>query len=247
LCVFYQPVVSLPTGKIVGTEALLRWDHPEHGLLTPSYFIPLAEETGLIVPIGRWTLNEACHRAREWQERYPEDIPLGMAVNLSAYQLRHPELVSEVGNALRRTALDPGSLTLEVTESILVEDGGSSAQTLRRLKRLGVQIAIDDFGVGYSSLSYLKYLPVDQLKLDRAIVGDLDTDPKNLAIVRAALDLGHALGIRVAAEGVETYEEFERLRDLGCDIGQGAYWWNPRPPAEAEKLLSSSLPPLPDR
>ncbi|MDQ3941732.1 MAG: EAL domain-containing protein, partial [Actinomycetota bacterium] len=247
LPVFYQPMVSIPNGTIVGMEALLRWAHPEQGLLVPPGFIAIAEETGLIVPMGRWVLNEACRRAREWQERYPKDAQLTMAVNISARQLRYPELVGEVEDALRKAALDPGSLTLEITESVLVEDEGSSAGTLQRLKELGVRLAIDDFGVGYSSLSYLRYLPVDQLKLDRVLVGNLDTDDKNLAIVRAAVDLGHALGIEVVAEGVETREEFVELRKLGCDVGQGDYWWAPRLPRETEELLASNQAPFPDR
>ncbi len=247
LSVFYQPMVSIPNGAIVGMEALLRWAHPERGLLAPSGFISEAERTGLIVPMGRWVLEGACRRAREWQERHPRDAPLAIAVNLSARQLRYPELVGEVEYALRQAALDPGNLTLEITESVLVEERESSAGTLRRLKELGVRLAIDDFGVGYSSLSYLGYLPVDQLKLDRVLVGNLATDHKNLAIVRAVVDLGHALGIEVVAEGVETHEEFEELRKLGCDVGQGNYWWDPRPPEEVEKLLASNLAPLPDR
>ncbi len=247
LSVFYQPMASIPTGEIVGMEALVRWDHPEHGRLTPSGFIPMAEETGLIVPMGRWVLGEACRRAKEWREGYPKNPPLTMAVNLSARQLRYPELVGEVEETLRQVALDPASLTLEITESVLVEVGGSSTWVLRRLKDLGVQLAINDFGVGYSSLSYLRYLPVDRLKLDRVLVRNLDKDRTNLAIVRAALDLGHALGIEVVAEGVQTQEEFEELRKLGCDVGQGNYWWSARPKGEAEELLASKIPPWPDR
>jgi diguanylate cyclase (GGDEF)-like protein/PAS domain S-box-containing protein len=247
LPVFYQPMVSIPEGKIVGMEALVRWSHPEKGLLVPPEFIPMAEETGLIVPMGQWVLDEACRRAREWQERCAKNVPLTMAVNISARQLHYPELVGEVEEALRRAALDPGSLTLEITESVLVEDEGSRAGTLRRLKELGVRLAIDDFGVGYSSLSYLRYLPVDQLKLDRVLVGDLDSDHKNLAIVRAAVDLGHALGIEVVAEGVETHEEFAELRKLGCDVGQGDYWCGPHLPRVTEELLASNHTRLPHR
>jgi len=243
--VFYQPLVSIPEGRIVGMEALLRWRHPEYGLLVPSGFIPVAEQTGLIVPIGRWVLGEACRRAREWQERYPREAPLTIAVNLSARQLRYPELVGEVEDALRRADLDPGSLTLEITESFLVEDGESSSGTIRRLKDLGVRLAIDDFGVGYSSLSYLRYLPVDQLKLDRVLLENLDKDPKNLAIVRAAVDLGHALDIEVVAEDVETHEEFEELRKLGCDVGQGKYWWSPSPPRTWRRSSNRTPPPCP--
>jgi diguanylate cyclase (GGDEF)-like protein/PAS domain S-box-containing protein len=247
LPVFYQPLVSIPEGTIVGMEALVRWAHTEHGLLVPPDFIPMAEETGLIVPMGRWVLDEACRRAREWQERYPNYDRLTMAVNISARQLRYPELVDEVEDALRGAALDPGSLTLEITESVLVEDEGFSTGTLQRLKDLGVRLAIDDFGVGYSSLSYLRYLPVDQLKLDRVLVGHLDTDDKNLAIVRAAVDLGHALGIEVVAEGVETNEEFEELKKLGCDVGQGDYWWGTHLPRETEDLLASNRTPSSDQ
>lgn len=247
LSVFYQPMASIPTGEIVGMEALVRWDHPEQGRMTPSGFIPMAEETGLIVPMGQWVLGEACRCAKEWRERYPEKAKLTMAVNLSARQLRYPELVGEVEEVLRRVDLDPASLTLEITESVLVEVGGSSTWVLGRLKELGVQLAIDDFGVGYSSLSYLRYLPVDRLKLDRVLVRNVDKDRTNLAIVRAAVDLGHALGIEVVAEGVERQEEYEELYKLGCDVGQGNYWWSARPPAEAEELLASNLPPRPDR
>jgi EAL domain-containing protein (putative c-di-GMP-specific phosphodiesterase class I) len=246
LPVLYQPMASIPTGEIVGMEALLRWNHPEHGRLAPAAFVPMAEETGLIIPLGRLVLQEACRRAREWRENYPGALPLTMSVNLSARQLRYADLVREVEDALGRNALDPGTFTLEITESVLVETGGSSIGTLQRLKEIGVRLAIDDFGVGYSSLSYLRYLPVDLLKLDRVLVKDLDKDRKNLAIVRAALDIGHALGIEVVAEGVQTREEFEELRKLGCDVGQGNYWWGPLPPNEAGALLASNHPSAPD-
>ncbi|CAA9447837.1 MAG: diguanylate cyclase/phosphodiesterase (GGDEF & EAL domains) with PAS/PAC sensor(s) [uncultured Rubrobacteraceae bacterium] len=247
LRVFYQPMASIKTGEIVGAEALVRWEHPERGLLSPSEFVPEAEETGLIVPMGRWVLEEACRQAKEWQRRYPNDPPLTIAVNLSARHLRYPGLVDEVARTLKRTKLAPGSLTLEITESVLVTDDGSTRGTLQRLKGLGARLAIDDFGVGYSSLSYLGYLPVDRLKLDRVLVGGLDTLSKTLAIVRAVIDLGHALGIEVVAEGVETQEEFEELRAMGCDVGQGYYWWAPRPAEAAEKLVASNPNPLPDR
>jgi EAL domain-containing protein (putative c-di-GMP-specific phosphodiesterase class I) len=169
-----------------------------------------------------------------------------MSVNLSARQLRNSELVREVEDTLGRTALEPGSFMLEITESVLVEIGGAGIGMLQRLKDLGVRLAVDDFGVGYSSLSYLRYLPVDLLKLDRVLLRDLDKDRKNLAIVRAALDIGHALGMKVVAEGVQTQEEFEELRRLGCDVGQGIYWWPPLPPGEAGALLASHLSSAPD-
>ena len=245
--VHYQPMASVSTGEIVGTEALVRWQHPEHGLLAPSGFIPVAEETGLIIPMGRLILMEACRQAKEWQRRYSKAPPLTVSINLSARQLRHPGLVSEVASALDHADLNPESLTLEITESTFVEDERATGEALRRLKELGVRLAIDDFGVGYSSLSYLRYLPVDGLKLDRVLVGSLDTDAKNLAIVRAVVDLGQALGMDVVAEGVETHEEFEELRRLGCGLGQGYYYWSPRPAKEADQLLASNPDPLPDR
>jgi EAL domain-containing protein (putative c-di-GMP-specific phosphodiesterase class I) len=210
----YQPKVSLETGKIVGVEALLRWQHPKRGIVLPSEFIPLAEETGLIVPLGRWVLEAACDQAKEWQTVYPAEPPLFMTVNLSAHQFRAPGLAGDVRNALAETKLEPGGLVLEITESALMEDVTTTLAALRWLQDLGVRLAIDDFGTGYSSLSYLKRFPVDVIKIDRSMVSRLEQDPGNAADVSATVTLAHSLGLEAAAEGVETEAESAALRKL---------------------------------
>ena len=243
--VFYQPEALVRTGRIVGVEALIRWEHPEQGFLPPAEFVPLAEETGLIVPLGRWVFREACRQAGEWRRRFPRDPgdePLRMSVNLSARQFQNPGLLGEVTEALDAAGLEPDGLILEITESVLMEDAPSTVATLRGLRALGVKLAIDDFGTGYSSLSYLKRFPVDLIKIDRTIVGGLERDAGNAAIVAATVTLAHALGLRVVAEGVETHEEAAKLREMDCDMGQGYYWWRPSPPEAAATLIASSQP-----
>jgi diguanylate cyclase (GGDEF)-like protein len=239
--VHYQPKVSIQTGKIVGWEALARWEHPEGRLIFPTEFIPLAEETGMIIPLGRWVLKEACRQAKEWQARFSRDMSLTMDVNVSARQFHHPTLIEEVADTLEETGLDPSSLILEITESVAMEDASLSVSVLRELKELGLKIAIDDFGTGYSSLSYLKRFPVDVIKIDRSIVEGLNRDPTDAAIVSASITLAHALGLKAVAEGVETNEEFAKLRTLGCDIGQGYYWWRPCASAAATTLLTAEF------
>ena len=242
LRVHYQPKVLVGTGKIVGTEALVRWEHPERGLLPPVAFIPIAEETDLIVPLGRWVLTEACRQTREWQELYPSDSPWVVCVNLSGRQLRHPELVKDVGRALQETGLEPENLDLEITESVLIEDQLSNLTTLRELKRLGVKLIIDDFGTDYSSLSYLKRLPADFLKIDRSFIGGLGEDPKDEGIVSAVIDLARVLGMEEIAEGVETTEQAAYLRELGCRFAQGYLFSKPLPAEEIGALLATGFP-----
>jgi EAL domain-containing protein (putative c-di-GMP-specific phosphodiesterase class I) len=234
--------VLISTGEIVGTEALVRWEHPERGLLPPAAFIPIAEETGLVVPLGRWVLKEACRQTKEWQELYHGDPPLVVCANVSGKQLRHPELVKDIGRVLQETGLEPGKLDLEITESVLVEDELSNLATLRELKRLGVNLIIDDFGTGYSSLSYLKRLPVDFLKVDRSFVERLGKDPKDEGIVSAVIDMAHVLGMEVVAEGVENAEQAACLRKLGCRFAQGYLYSKPLPAEGIGALLVTGAP-----
>jgi EAL domain-containing protein (putative c-di-GMP-specific phosphodiesterase class I) len=226
--------------RIEGVEALVRWEHPQRGLMLPEEFIPVAEETGLIIAIGGWVMKEACHRAKEWQERYPSDEPpLSMCVNLSAAQVRHPGLLQDVSAALRESGLEPGSLTLEITEGTLLKDTEVLETIFRELKALGVRLAIDDFGKEYSSLSYLKRLPVDGLKIDGSFVESLGQDPTNTTIVAAVISLAHSLGLEVTGEGVESAEQLEHLRGMGCDLVQGYFLARALPSEEVEDLLAN--------
>ena len=232
----YQPVVDLASGAVCGVEALVRWARPNHGLVGPGAFIPLAEETGLIVPIGRWVLEESARQVARWQEARPGQ-PLAVNVNLSAAQLRQPDLIADLAAVLAASRLDPGALCLELTESTFMEEADGHGAALAALKALGVNLAIDDFGTGYSSLTYLKRFPVNVLKIDQAFVGGLGRDASDTAIVRSVIDLAHALGLTVVAEGVETAEQAAHLRRLGCDLAQGYYFARPLPPDELDALL----------
>jgi EAL domain-containing protein (putative c-di-GMP-specific phosphodiesterase class I) len=196
-------------------------------MLPPSEFISLAEETGIIVPLGRWVLAEACRQARIFREQIVPDTPMKMFVNLSGRQFRHPGLAEEVAAVLSETEMDPNDLALEITESVIMEKGPIATANLRKLKNLGVTLVMDDFGTGYSSISYLKSFPVDIVKIDRMMIERVDKDPENLAVASASIGLAHALGLEVVAEGVETAGELEKLRSLGCDFGQGNYWERP--------------------
>jgi diguanylate cyclase (GGDEF)-like protein len=236
--IYYQPEVQLKTSRVFAMEALVRWKHPEQGLVLPSEFIPIAEETGLIIPVGRWMIKESCRQAHRWHDKYPDSPPLEVSVNLSAKQFQHPGLAEDVARNLRETGLEPATLVLEITESVLMEDAPHTIAMLEKLKSLGVKLAIDDFGTGYSSLSYLKHFPVDYLKIDCSIVEDLEQDPKNEAIVSAAITLAHALGAQAVAEGVETSEQLRRVRELGGDAGQGYYFCEPR---SSEAAIASFL------
>ncbi len=240
---FYQPMVRLgEVDTIAQTEALLRWEHPERGLLLPDEFMPLVEETmGLIVPLGRWVLREACRQAREWQERYPGEPSLSVCVNLSTEQIRYPGLIQDVGSALSESGLGPGNLVLEITESTLMQDTEANEILVGELKALGVRLAIDDFGREYSSLSYLKRLPVDVLKIDRSFVENLGKDPRDATIVEAMISLSHSLGLEAVGEGVENAEQLEHLRRMGCDLVQGHHLAWPLPGVEVAPLLADRL------
>jgi EAL domain-containing protein (putative c-di-GMP-specific phosphodiesterase class I) len=243
LRVYYQPQVLLSTGETVGFEALARWEHPERGLLDPAEFVPLAEETGMIVPLGRWVLAEACRQALVFRGRTSPAAPPTMSVNLSARQFGHAELVGEVSAALSEAGLDPPDLALEITESVMMEKGHTALGILRALKDLGVTLVMDDFGTGYSSIANLKGFPIDALKIEQGMVAGMDGDPENRAVVSATIGLAHDLGLGVVAEGVETVGELDALRSMGCDIGQGYYWRRPRPAGETEEPLASGFRP----
>jgi diguanylate cyclase (GGDEF)-like protein/PAS domain S-box-containing protein len=242
LLLHYQPVVDLATDRIVGLEALVRWQHPERGLVPPLAFIPLAEETGLIQDIGRWVLETACRQAVFWQRELPHEPAILMSVNLSAKQFVQPDLVERVAEILALTGLDPSSLELEITESVLMDQSETAIETLRALRHLGVKLVLDDFGTGYSSLSYLKHLPLDTIKIDRSFVAELTDDDANLPIVRAVISLAHGLGIDVVAEGVETAEQLAWLRELDCDRGQGYLYARPLPADQLARLLATDRP-----
>jgi diguanylate cyclase (GGDEF)-like protein/PAS domain S-box-containing protein len=237
--IHYQPLVSLQTGEVSGVEALVRWEHPERGLLDPDEFVPMAEESGLVIPMGEQVLREACLRAKEWQEAHPRTPPLVMSVNLSVKQLSHPDLAETIEGILKETGLDASCLTLDVTETIYVRALAGNTATLDRLKDLGVRISIDDFGMGYSSLAYLKRLPADSLKIDRSFVKGLGEDVEDTAIVHTIIELAHTLGLEVIAEGVESKGQATLLREIGCDFAQGYHFARPLPPDEIPEVLSS--------
>jgi diguanylate cyclase (GGDEF)-like protein/PAS domain S-box-containing protein len=234
----YQPLVSLKTRSVRGVEALVRWEHPARGLLGPHHFIALAEDTGLMVPIGRWVLQTACRQAQEWQTLFPDAPSRMTVVNLSPTQLKDPNLVRDVEAALDDSALDPRSLVLEITESAVVESA-SAIEKLQRLRDLGVRLSVDDFGTGYSSLSYLRRLPVDIVKIDRVFLEDMARGSQQAAIVEAMITLCRSLGITPVAEGVERPEQAEELERLGCSLAQGFYFERPVPPKRIVQLLAS--------
>ncbi len=242
---YYHPLVDIGSGRIIGAEALLRWWHPEKGLVYPDTFIPLAEQTGLIVPIGEWVLRTACAQNKTWREAgYPA---IRISVNLSARQFLDQNLVSKIAAILAESCLAADGLALEITEGIVMEDVDATLKTLHELKTMGLYLAIDDFGKGYSSFSYLKRFPIDALKIDRYFVRDITTDTYDSAIVGTITALGHSLDLEVIAEGVETEEQLELLRGHRCNEFQGNLISKPLPAREFEALLAQNVRPIPSR
>jgi predicted signal transduction protein with EAL and GGDEF domain len=230
--VFYQPVVNLAEDRINGFEALLRWNHPTRGRVPPDEFIPLAEDTGLIVEIGKWVLRQACAEAKTWPSG------LRVAVNVSPVQFRDKTLVSAVVSALAASGLRPDQLELEITETVLMHNNDSTMATLHQLQGLGVRISMDDFGTGYSSLSYLRSFPFDKIKIDQSFVRDLTEKPDSIAIIRAVAGLGHSFGMTTTAEGVETQEQLDQMRAEGCTDVQGYFYSRPVPASAIAQLLA---------
>jgi diguanylate cyclase (GGDEF)-like protein len=225
-CINYQPIVALETGRLAGLEALVRWNHPRHGIVSPADFVPVAEETGMIVPIGQWVLEEACCKVREWQLASPSHRALSLSVNLSARQVAQPSLLEQIQVALDRSKLSPHHLKLEITESVVMENAEAATLMFKKLRALGVQLSIDDFGTGYSSLSYLHRFPLNYLKIDRSFVMHMTKDNDN-AIVRTISTLARNLGMEVIAEGIETDEQYQQLKAMGCEYGQGYFFSRP--------------------
>jgi diguanylate cyclase (GGDEF)-like protein/PAS domain S-box-containing protein len=235
----YQPIVALGSGEVVGYEALLRWAHPARGLIPPDQFVPRLEDLGLIIPVGRWVLDEACVQAAAWQTRSGRALSIG--VNVSPRQLNEPDFLDQVTHALATTGLRPASLTLEITERVMVADPDQTIGKLHAIQSLGVHVAVDDFGTGYSSLAYLQTLPVDTVKIDRSFTARIDEDPERCALAEAIVKLGHTLALAVVAEGIETSAQAAILRAIGCEFGQGYYFAKPQDPA----TVQASLPQAP--
>jgi len=231
----YQPLVRLDTGETEGVEALIRWHSPTRGLVSPIDFIPVAEEAGLIVEIGQWVLETSAAQVAVWRRTFPD---LMLNVNVSGHQLSHPRFADNVMRALAVAGLPSHAVTLELTESVLMRDPEAAVQALTSLRELGVQLSIDDFGTGYSSLAYLRELPVDELKIDRAFIARAELTGEDLALVRTIVELGHILGLRVVAEGIENAAQLDALRRLGCSLGQGYHLCRPRDAAELTEILA---------
>jgi EAL domain-containing protein (putative c-di-GMP-specific phosphodiesterase class I) len=237
LYLLYQPLVHLPMGTIEGFEALVRWSHPSRGELLPASFVPVAEDTGLIVPIGAWVIEEACRQLARWRDAIPHSEDLYVAVNLSVRQLRDPQLIPSVRNALKRERLPDGSLSLELTESMLMDNPAAAADLLEQLRSVGVGLSIDDFGTGYSSLSSLRRIPVDRVKIDQSFVEGLDHDTPDETLVAAIVAMASALRVTTVAEGVETARQGNHLHELGCDVAQGNFYSRPIPAASVPDVV----------
>jgi EAL domain-containing protein (putative c-di-GMP-specific phosphodiesterase class I) len=236
--VWYQPVIDLASGRPVSTEALVRWRHPERGLIPPLEFIPIAEEIGLIAALGLHVLEQACRQTAAWQQRF--DTALGVSVNVSGRQATNPLFAAQAASIAERTGLTPGTLALEITESVLMQEADAPATVLSSMREYGLTLALDDFGTGYSSLNRLKHFSLDELKIDRSFVSGLDLDGDDRAIVKATIDMAHAVGLRVVAVGVETRAQEDCLRAFGCDRVQGYLYARPQPADAITDVLAAA-------
>jgi diguanylate cyclase (GGDEF)-like protein len=240
LSLAYQPIVEVETGRLIAVETLCRWTHPTRGDIPPAEFIPIAEESGVIREIGRWVLAEACAQLRRWQDAQPDAASVGITVNVSPGQFHHGDLVADVRTALQRSGVEPGLLTLEITESMLIERGDAFVVELEELSALGIRIAVDDFGTGYSSLSTLARFPVDVLKIDRAFVADVERNDESRALVYSIVQMGRSLGLTAVAEGIEDVDQVIALQDAGCDLGQGFHFSRPADAETVERMIARS-------
>ena len=235
----YQPIVSLETGLPTGFEALIRWNHPQRGVVSPLQFIPISEETGLIVPIGYWVLYEACRQMKAWQKMFSQDPPVSMNVNLSKRQLCEPQIVATVQNVIQETGISPGSLKLEITESMIMDNQRDLAPVLHALRQSGIVLCMDDFGTGHSSLSCLHRFPIDVLKIDRAFIDTMEHKVDFTAITQAIVMIAHTLKMQVVAEGIESAAQLAQLQALDCDYGQGFYFGKPLSVHDAEAFIAN--------
>jgi diguanylate cyclase (GGDEF)-like protein len=238
--VYYQPIVALPSGRIEGFEALLRWEHPIRGLVSPTDFVPIAEETGFIVELGSWVLLEACRQLKTWQCKYSKQSPMFMSVNVSSKQFADPGLVDNVLSCLEQSGIDANCLKLEITESAIMRNPELAAQTFKELRDIGVHISLDDFGTGYSSLSYLQQLPIDTLKIDRSFIERLEECSQSQEIVRTIISLAHSLGMKVTAEGIERNIQHSKLHEIACETGQGYLYSRPVSQISIDELLQEN-------
>ncbi|MGK7957381.1 MAG: putative bifunctional diguanylate cyclase/phosphodiesterase [Crocosphaera sp.] len=236
--VYYQPIMKLKPIKLVGFEALIRWQHPHKGFISPGEFIPVAENTGLIIPIGKIVLEQVCYQIQDWKQKFPQATVLKVAVNLSSQQFNHGTIIEEIDEVLEKTGLTPNNLKIEITETSLIEHSLHTIKLLKQIKKRNLEICLDDFGTGYSSLSYLHRFPVDTLKIDRSFINGIGQPEENLEIIQSIIPLAHNLGMDVVAEGIETEEQLNYLQQLNCDFGQGYFFNRPLPAPEAETLLS---------
>ncbi len=237
----YQPIISLHNNELVGFEALIRWQHPTRGFISPIEFIPIAEDTGLILDIGEWLLQEACQQLKNWQQEFtyiPQVASLKMSINLASQQLQEPQFIDKLDQILKETGLDGNSLRLEITESVLIEPEGNVQNTLKQIRNRNIKLSIDDFGTGYSSLSYLRRFPIDNLKIDRSFIEQMNFDSENFEIVRVIITLAKTLGMDTISEGVETPQQLDQLKALGCEFGQGYLFAKPLPPTAVESMLA---------